>query len=86
MAVNKVIYGNQTLIDITDTTTSADEVVEGNVFYSASGTRSVGTLGDATTSTHGLMSAADKVALEEWKQLRLSVDAQGYICQTVEVS
>ena len=86
MAVNKVIYGNQTLIDITDTTTSADEVVEGNVFYSASGTRSVGTLGDATTTTHGLMSAADKVALEEWKQLRLSVDAQGYICQTVEVS
>lgn len=86
MAVNKVIYGNQTLIDITDTTTSADEVVEGNVFYSASGTRSVGTLGDATTSTHGLMSAADKVALEEWKKLRLSVDAQGYICQTVEVS
>ena len=86
MAVNKVIYGNQTLIDITDTTTSADEVVEGNVFYSANGTRSVGTLGDATTTTHGLMSAADKVALEEWKQLRLSVDAQGYICQTVEVS
>lgn len=86
MAVNKVIYGNQTLIDITDTTTSTDEVVEGNVFYSASGTRSVGTLGDATASTHGLMSAADKVALEEWKQLRLSVDAQGYICQTVEVS
>ena len=86
MAVNKVIYGNQTLIDITDTTTSADEVVEGNVFYSASGTRSVGTLGDATITTHGLMSAADKVALEEWKKLRLSVDAQGYICQTVEVS
>lgn len=86
MAVNKVIYGNQTLIDITDTTTSADEVVEGNVFYSASGTRSVGTLGDATTTTHGLMSATDKVALEEWKKLRLSVDAQGYICQTVEVS
>ena len=86
MAVNKVIYGNQTLIDITDTTTSADEVVEGDVFYSASGTRSVGTLGDATTTTHGLMSAADKVALEEWKKLRLSVDAQGYICQTVEVN
>lgn len=86
MAVNKVIYGNQTLIDITDTTTSADEVVEGNVFYSANGTRSVGTLGDATTTTHGLMSAADKIALEEWKKLRLSVDAQGYICQTVEVN
>ena len=73
-------------MDITDTTASNEGVVEGQVFYSASGTRSVGTLTDATITTHGLMSAADKVALEEWKSLRLSVDAQGYVCQTVEVS
>lgn len=83
---NKVIYGNQTLMDITDTTASTDDVIEGQVFYSASGARSVGTLTDATTTTHGLMSAADKIALEEWKSLRLSVDAQGYVCQTVEVN
>lgn len=83
---NKVIYGDQTLMDITDTTASSEDVLEGEVFYSANGARSVGTLGDATTSTHGLMSAADKIALEEWKSLRLSVDAQGYVCQTVEVN
>lgn len=83
---NKVIYGNQTLMDITDTTASTNDVIEGQVFYSASGARSVGTLTDATTTTHGLMSAADKIALEEWKSLRLSVDAQGYVCQTVEVN
>ena len=83
---NKIIYGDQTLMDITDTTASTGDVLEGQVFYSASGARSVGTLTDATTSTHGLMSAADKIALEEWKSLRLSVDAQGYVCQTVEVS
>lgn len=86
MAVNKVVYGNSTLIDITDTSATSDGVVEGQVFYSANGARSMGTLGDATITTHGLMSAADKIALEEWKSLRLSVDAQGYICQTVEVS
>lgn len=63
MAVNKVQFGNQTVMDITDTTANTDNVVEGNVFYAASGTRSVGTLGDATTSTHGLMSAADKTKL-----------------------
>lgn len=40
----------------------------------------------ATTTGAGLMSAEDKVALEEWKSLRLSVDAQGYVCQTVEVN
>lgn len=73
-------------MDITDTTASNEGVVEGQVFYSASGTRSVGTLTDATTTTHGLMSAADKIALEKWKSLRLSVDAQGYVCQTVGVS
>lgn len=73
-------------MDITDTTASNEGVVAGQVFYSASGTRSVGTLTDATTTTHGLMSAADKIALEAWKSLRLSVDAQGYVCQTVEVS
>lgn len=86
MAVNKVVYGNSTLIDITDTSATSDGVVEGQVFYSANGARSTGTLGDATITTHGLMSVADKIALEEWKSLRLSVDAQGYICQTVEVS
>ena len=83
---NKIIYGDQTLMDITDTTASTEDVLQGQVFYSASGARSVGTLTDATTTTHGLMSAADKIALEEWKSLRLSVDAQGYVCQTVEVS
>lgn len=83
---NKIIYGNETLMDITDTTAESGDVIEGQVFYAKNGARSVGTLGDATTSAHGLMSAADKQALEEWKSLRLSVDAQGYICQTVKVS
>lgn len=83
---NKIIYGDQTLMDITDTTAEEEDVIEGQVFYRASGARGTGTLTDATITTHGLMSAADKVALEEWKSLRLSVDAQGYVCQTVEVS
>ena len=83
---NKIIYGDQTLMDITDTSATPKGVVEGQVFYAANGARSTGTLTDATTTTHGLMSAADKIALEEWKSLRLSVDAQGYVCQTVEVN
>lgn len=83
---NKIIYGDQTLMDITDTTAEEEDVIEGQVFYRASGARGTGTLTDATGTTHGLMSAADKVALEELKSLRLSVDAQGYVCQTVEVS
>lgn len=84
--INKVQFGNETLMDITDTTAEAADVLVGEVFYTKSGQRSVGSLNDATTSAHGLMSAEDKIALEEWKSLRLSVDAQGYVCQTVEVS
>jgi len=41
--VNKVEFGNQTVMDITDTTAEAADVASGEVFYSASGARSVGT-------------------------------------------
>ena len=41
--VNKVEYGNQTVMDITDTTASPEKVFEGEVFYSRSGERQVGT-------------------------------------------
>lgn len=62
--VNKVQFGGQTVMDITDTTADAADVIEGEVFYSKSGARSVGSLGDATQSTHGLMSANDKTKLD----------------------
>lgn len=44
MAINKVVYGNQTLIDLTDSTlTSSDELVEGVTAYDRSGNRITGT-------------------------------------------
>lgn len=64
MAINKVIYGNDTLIDLTDTTATSDSVLQGNVFYGANGARSVGTLGLVTTTTNGLMAAIDKAKLD----------------------
>lgn len=71
MAVNKVVYGNETLMDITDTTVNPGNVVVGNVFYSADGSRQVGSLGVATELQDGLMSALDKAKLDgidiEWK-------------------
>lgn len=62
--INKVEYGNDTLMDITDTTAETEDVIGGKVFYAKSGARSTGTLGDATQSTHGLMSTADKIKLD----------------------
>lgn len=41
--VNKVVYGNQTVIDISDTTADPADVADGEVFYDRSGQRSVGT-------------------------------------------
>lgn len=44
MAVNKVIYGENTLIDITDTTAEASDVISGKYFYGADGVKMTGTL------------------------------------------
>ena len=42
--VNKVVYNNNTLIDITDTTATASDVVSGKDFYTADGSKTSGTL------------------------------------------
>jgi hypothetical protein len=84
--VNKVEFGNTTVMDITDTTAETEDVLDGKVFYAKSGARSVGTLGDATQSTHGLMSASDKIKLDGITLLgvnlnsnALTPDANGYV-------
>ena len=41
--INKVVYGDTTIIDITDTTAETSDVAAGKVFYARSGERSVGT-------------------------------------------
>lgn len=42
-AVNKVIYGNNVLMDITDTTAQASDVIQGKDFYRADGIKTSGT-------------------------------------------
>lgn len=42
MPINKVIYDEKTLIDISDSTVSADNMLEGTVAYSASGDKIYG--------------------------------------------
>ena len=42
-AVNKVVYDNNTLIDITDTTAVESDVAEGKTFYKADGSKGTGT-------------------------------------------
>lgn len=43
MAVNKVVFSGNTLIDITDTTATASDVASGKYFYTNAGVRTQGT-------------------------------------------
>lgn len=63
MPVNKVVFGNETVMDITDTTATPNSVTEGQVFYDRTGARMLGALGLATEYSDGLMSAVDKAKL-----------------------
>lgn len=42
MAVNKVVYSGDTLMDISDTTATESSVVKGKTFYKANGVRATG--------------------------------------------
>ena len=51
--VNKVVLGSETLIDLTDTTATASDVVAGKSFHLASGVRTTGTATYAGSPTAG---------------------------------
>lgn len=44
MAINKIIYNNKVLIDLTDSTVTPETLAEGVVAYNAKGERIVGTM------------------------------------------
>lgn len=50
MAVNKVVYGNQTLIDISDTTAVASDVMAGKYFYGNDGVKTQGSITSRSSS------------------------------------
>lgn len=53
MGVNKVVYDNNTIIDITDTTATQSDVLAGKNFYNSSGSKVAGTIANRTGTTTG---------------------------------
>jgi hypothetical protein len=51
--VNKVIYGDQTLVDMTDATADASKIARGYTAYLADGSKATGTL-DTSNSPYYL--------------------------------
>lgn len=53
MAVNKVIYNGNVLIDLSDSTVASEKVIDGVVTYDAKGNRIVGTMKQVVASDDG---------------------------------
>lgn len=59
MAINKVIYGGSTLMDITDTTATAADVANGKYFYGKDGVKTEGISTKDSDTTDATASASE---------------------------
>ena len=59
MAINKVIYGGTTLIDLTDTTATASDVASGKYFYTNAGIKTQGSSTKDSDTTDATASASE---------------------------
>lgn len=69
---NKVIFGNTTIMDISDTTATENDVASGMVFYKADGTRAIGTMSASKSAFYGTSSTtasttAKVVTCADWE-------------------
>lgn len=62
MAINKVIFGGNTLIDISDTTSAAADVASGKYFYTSAGVKTQGTNTKDSNTTDATAIAGDILA------------------------
>ena len=75
MAVNKVVYGDKVLIDISDSTVTPETLAEGVVAYNAKGERIVGTHkcsgGGTSHYTDAVLGSAKLGSAVLWSNTRL---------------
>lgn len=63
MARNKIIYGNETLIDLTEDTAQESDVAQGKTFHKADGSQATG------TATGGEVLSQYNTLLKDWKEI-----------------
>lgn len=78
MAINKVVYGTDTLMDITDTTATAEDVTSGKVFYGANGVKTTGSASYTETDPIFTASAAHSISSSDITNWNNKVDANDY--------
>lgn len=66
MAINKVVYGGNTLIDLTDLDVTAGDVAQGVTFILADGTKAVGTLTPSTIGIEAYVVAEGSTDSGKW--------------------
>ena len=92
MAINKVEYGNTTLIDLTNTTATAADVASGKYFYTNAGVRTQGTASGGgsgltllKTTSLGSLSTSSTSATDTGKSMTVT-GYENYDVLVVDVS
>ena len=88
MAINKVVYGSQTLIDLTADTVTADQLAEGVTAHDKSGTQITGTSTKDVDSTDATAAEAEilagKTAYARGTKLNGTMPNRGAVSGTIE--
>lgn len=83
MAVNKVVYGSETLIDLTEDTATKDTVVKGYTLHLANGTKATGTFDTSQFKTVQTAKSSPTASGSETAFIdTISQDANGVITAT----
>ena len=75
MAINKVVYGDRTLVDLTSDTVEASDVMSGVSFHSADGVARVGSYVPSVTLSACSARGSDNVTLNQNTPKKLTINA-----------